>query len=61
MIIYEAADGLILQTSAWETIRLATELIARRKRGVHSLMPAGLLDGLEDTAVADLFAYLDGL
>jgi putative heme-binding domain-containing protein len=61
MLVYEAQDGVILQTNADTSVRIAGGSIVT-KRGVDiSLMPAGLLDKLTDTEVADLLAYLKSL
>jgi putative membrane-bound dehydrogenase-like protein len=60
-IIYEALDGLILQTSATSTVRIAGDQIESRRDGTDSLMPAGLLEKLSDREVADLYAYLKSL
>jgi len=56
--VFESPDGVILQTSANETIRLADENIASRGPANISLMPSGLLNGLSRTDLADLYAYL---
>lgn len=61
VVIYEAADGLILQTGPASTVRIAAEAVAERRASATSLMPAGLLDPLDDAQVADLFAYLRSL
>lgn len=58
MIIYEATDGIILQTNPDTVIRIAGGNIASKRTIDVSLMPAGLLDKLADGEVADLFAYL---
>jgi putative heme-binding domain-containing protein len=58
VIIYDAPDGVILQTSADTTVRVPDKAIEGRKPGANSLMPVGLLDALKDDEVADLFAYL---
>jgi len=58
MIVYEAVDGVILQTGAETTVRVAGENIESKKTVDTSLMPAGLLDKLTDREVADLMAYL---
>jgi putative heme-binding domain-containing protein len=57
-VIYEAVDGLILQTGAATTVRLGGKQIAARRVTPMSLMPAGLLDKLSDQEIADLYAYL---
>jgi putative heme-binding domain-containing protein len=61
VVIYEATDGVMLQTSADTTVRVPGKAIESRKPGVNSLMPAGLLDALSDAEVADLMAYLKKL
>jgi putative heme-binding domain-containing protein len=61
LIIYEAVDGMILQTGPATTVRLGGEQIASRRFTPTSLMPAGLLDPLSDQEIADLYAYLKGL
>ena len=61
VIVYEAPDGIILQTGADTTVRLAGADIAGKKVVDVSLMPAGLLDKLSDVEVADLLAYLGTL
>jgi putative heme-binding domain-containing protein len=60
LVIYEAADGLLLQT-ATATVRLPAERIASQRFSPLSLMPAGLLDPLADRDIADLYAYLRNL
>lgn len=61
IIIYEATDGVILQTGADTTVRIAGADIASKKPAEVSLMPAGLLDKLSDAEIADLLAYLGTL
>lgn len=60
MPVYEAADGVILQTPT-ATLRLDAGKIESRRPAPRSLMPAGLLDGLSEREVADLLAYLRGM
>jgi putative heme-binding domain-containing protein len=60
-IIYEAVDGLILQTGPATTIRLAGDQIRNRRVLPQSLMPAGLIDKLTDGEIVDLWAYLQAL
>ncbi|MDY3551321.1 c-type cytochrome [Gemmata sp. JC717] len=59
--VYEATDGIILQTGADTSARIAGTDIASKKPVELSLMPAGLLDKLADTEIADLLAYLGTL
>ena len=56
--VFESPDGVIIQTPANETIRLAEEEIKSRAPANVSLMPAGLLNGLSRNDLADLHAYL---
>ena len=58
MIVYEAVDGLILQTGPDTTVRVAGTNIETKRTLDTSLMPVGLLDKLTDREVADLLAYL---
>ncbi|HQR05843.1 MAG TPA: c-type cytochrome [Gemmatales bacterium] len=57
LVIYEAVDGVILQ-SASATIRIPGNDIAAQRSSDQSLMPAGLLDALTDEQIADLLAWL---
>jgi putative membrane-bound dehydrogenase-like protein len=61
LIVYEAVDGVILQTGAAATVRLDGKQIASQRVTPMSLMPAGLLDALPDREIADLYAYLRSL
>ena len=61
VVVYEAADGIILQTGADTTVRVAGADIAGKKLVDVSLMPAGLLDKLRDDEIADLLVYLAAL
>jgi putative heme-binding domain-containing protein len=58
ILVYEATDGVILQTGADTSVRLAGAVIASMKAVEVSLMPTGLIDKLTDTEIADLLAYL---
>jgi putative heme-binding domain-containing protein len=58
MIVYEASDGLLLQTGPDSVVRVAGDKIAAKRTVDLSMMPAGLLDKLSDQDVADLFAFL---
>ena len=60
VIIYEAVDGIILQT-ADDTVRVGGAQIAARRVSPLSLMPAGLLDPFAASDLADLYAYLRSL
>ena len=59
IILYEAVDGLILQTGPAATVRLRGDQIAERRASPLSLMPTGLLDRLD--AVGGLRHDLDVL
>ena len=58
IIVYEATDGVILQTGADTTVRIAGVDIASKKPVEVSLMPTGLIDKLTDAEIADLLTYL---
>ncbi len=58
IIVYEAADGILLQTGPDTTVRIAGTDIASKKQVEVSLMPTGLIDKLSDAEIADLLAYL---
>jgi putative membrane-bound dehydrogenase-like protein len=58
MVIYEATDGVILQTGVSATVRVPGDKIESRRGSEISLMPAGLIDKLTDGEIADLYAYL---
>ncbi len=61
LIAFESADGLIVQTGATTTVRVANSDIAARRPGKESLMPSGLLDGFSPSDLADLYGYLQML
>ncbi len=61
IVIYDAVDSLILQTGAAMTVRLDGQSVVSRQFSTQSLMPAGLLDGLSDREIVDLYAYLRSL
>ena len=61
IIAFESADGLILQTAANVTVRIASPDIAARQPGIRSLMPTGLLKDLTPGDLADLYRYLQTL
>ncbi len=58
MVVYEATDGVILQTGPDAVVRIAGNAIETKRTLDSSLMPAGLLDKLTDEEIADLLAYL---
>jgi putative membrane-bound dehydrogenase-like protein len=57
-VIYESVDGITLMEGAGKTVRLNTADIENRVDSDKSLMPEGLLDGVDAQGYADLFAYL---
>ena len=61
MVAFESADGVILQTGATTTVRLAENDIVSRQPSALSLMPSGLLSGLRPAELADLYSYLKTL
>jgi putative heme-binding domain-containing protein len=61
MLVYDATDGVILQTGPDTTVRIPGGDIETRRTLDTSLMPAGLLDKLTDQEVSDLLAYLRAL
>jgi putative heme-binding domain-containing protein len=58
IVIYDAVDNLMLQTGASTTVRLDGASVVSRAVTAQSLMPVGLLDGLSDREISDLYAYL---
>ncbi len=58
LVIYEAIDGVILQTGAEATIRIPGSQLGTKRTSDRSLMPAGLLDKLSDQNVVDLIGWL---
>ena len=61
LIVYQSVDGLTLRTGTNRTIRLEKSEIEYQARRPESLMPAGMLKGLDDTGYADLYAFLKTL
>ena len=61
LVVYESADGVLLQTSTGEPQRLSGNEISLRQQTQKSIMPAGLLDEAKDQEIADLFAYMKSL
>jgi len=58
IVVFESAEGVILQTGATTTVRLAEGNITSRQPSNLSLMPSGLLAGLKASDLADLYSYL---
>ncbi len=61
LVVYESADGVLLQTSTGEPQRLSGDEITLRQQTQRSIMPVGLLDNAKDNEIADLFAYMKSL
>lgn len=61
LVVFTSADGVIVQTGATSTIRLAASDIVSQRPSNFSLMPNGLLAGLKPEDLADLHAYLKSL
>ncbi len=58
IVVFESADGVMLQTGPATSVRLAANDIAAREPSNLSLMPGGLLAGLKTQELADLYSYL---
>jgi putative membrane-bound dehydrogenase-like protein len=61
IVAYESAEGVILQSGAASTMRLAEADILARQPSSLSLMPSGLLEGLTPPDLASLYSYLKTL
>ncbi len=61
LIVYESPEGTLIQTSADTTVRIAGEQIVSIRPSRQSLMPAGLLNEVNDQELSDLYAYLKSL
>ena len=59
--VYESADGITLQQTDGQTVRINKPDIESQVFSRQSLMPEGLLRDASDEDMADLFAYLKGL
>jgi putative heme-binding domain-containing protein len=57
-IVFNSADGVMLQTGPGITERIGEENISAREASPVSLMPPALLSGLKPAELADLYAYL---
>ena len=58
VMIYDSPAAKLIQTSADTTVRVLAEDFEGETISATSLMPAGLLEGLTDPELADLYAYL---
>ena len=61
IVVYESAEGVILQLNTTSTVRLGHADIVSREPSNLSLMPSGLLNGLTPQGLADLNAFLRSL
>ena len=61
LVVFTSAEGVIVQTGATSTVRLAENDILLQRPSNLSLMPGGLLAGLKPADLADLHAYLKSL
>lgn len=58
MVVQQDASNVVLKDMAGQTQTLRASQIEKLEAFPQSLMPEGLLGGLDDAAVRDLFAYL---
>jgi putative heme-binding domain-containing protein len=58
LVIYESPDGTLLQTAPDTLMRVTGDELLSMAPSDRSLMPDGLLQGLGDQEIADLYAYL---
>ena len=61
IVAFESADGWIVQTGAGTTARMDSADVLSRTPGTVSVMPSGLLSGLNAQGLADLQTYLRSL
>jgi putative membrane-bound dehydrogenase-like protein len=61
LVVYESPDSTLLQTAPDTTTRITGDEIVVMRKSKTSLMPSGLLNGISDQELADLFAYLKTL
>lgn len=61
LVAFESADGYIIQTGATTTVRIDTANIVFKRPSTQSLMPQGLLAGLTQQQMSDLYAFLRSL
>jgi putative heme-binding domain-containing protein len=54
----EDPQRLVLRSADGQTTSIPTDQIEERLSSPNSLMPRGLLDGLSDSEIRDLFAFL---
>lgn len=58
LVVYESPEGTMLQTGPDTVVRITGEELLAMLPSDRSLMPDGLLTGLSDIDLADLYAYL---
>jgi len=58
VLVYDSPSVKLLQVSPDATLRFTESDVREVRTGRASLMPTGLLDGLADGDLADLYAYL---
>ena len=61
MIVYNAADGITLQTANGSMVRINQDNIEDKAYSTESLMPSGLLDSNSPAELSGLYAYLGTL
>ena len=61
LMIYESPDGTLIQTGPGTTLRIAGEEIIEKRKSQRSIMPVGLLNGVDDQQLSDLYIYLQSL
>ncbi|MCA9264238.1 MAG: hypothetical protein KDA60_10340, partial [Planctomycetales bacterium] len=59
--VYASPDSTLLQTGTDTTVRVTGDEVLEVGQGTISLMPTGLLDGLSDQQLSDLYRYLQTL
>jgi len=58
IIAFESADGWIVQTGAGTNVRIDSANVSSHLPSNISVMPSGLLNGLNAQGIADLYAFL---
>lgn len=61
IIAFESADGWIVQTGAGTNVRIDSANVVSRQPSNISVMPSGLLNGVNAQGLADLYAFLRSL
>jgi putative heme-binding domain-containing protein len=61
IIAFESADGWIVQTGAGQSVRIDSANVISHQPSNVSVMPSGLLNGLNAQGIADLYAFLRSL